>query len=171
MPTGIEPVGTMGLFLSTYVNKVDKKGRVSVPAPFRSALLGEGGQAELVVFRSLQAQALDACPIAYLDQLSAALDDPATPDDYRDLIETTVFGGSVRLTIDPEGRIIIPNEFLTFAGISESVSFVGRRKTFQIWEPAAFAGHERSSREQARANNISLSTILAKTSGLAKGGA
>lgn len=160
----------MGLFLSTYVNKVDKKGRVSVPAPFRSALAGaSGGPTELVVFRSLQAQALDACPIEYLDQLSAALDDPNTPDDYRDLIETTVFGGSVRLPLDPEGRIIIPDEFLGFAGVTEAISFVGRRKTFQIWEPESFAAHERSSREQARTNNISLSTILAKTSGLAKG--
>ncbi|QJE72271.1 MraZ family transcriptional regulator [Aerophototrophica crusticola] len=159
----------MGLFLSTYVNKVDKKGRVSVPAPFRSALVGGGGgPTEVVIFRSLQAQALDACPIEYLEQLSAALDDPNTPDDYRDLIETTVFGGSVRLPIDPEGRIIIPDEFLQFAGISESVSFVGRRKTFQVWDPEAFAAHEKASRDTARSNNISLSTILAKTGGLAK---
>jgi len=156
----------MGLFLSTYVNKVDKKGRVSVPAPFRSVL---GGQAELIVFKSLQATALDACSVDYMEQLAEALDNPEMPDDLREQIETTVFGGSVRLPIDPEGRILIPEAFMEFAGIGENVSFVGRRRTFQIWEPQAFAAHEAASREQARSNNISLSTILARTSSLAKG--
>lgn len=151
----------MGLFLSTYVNKVDKKGRVSVPAPFRTAL---NGQAEIIVFRSLQAQALDCCSIDYLDQLSAALDDPETPQDFRDLIETAVFGGSVRVPFDTEGRVIVPDEFLGFAGIGETAAFVGRRKIFQIWEPEALKAFEEASRSQARANNISLSTILARTS-------
>ncbi|HYE51683.1 MAG TPA: MraZ family transcriptional regulator [Azospirillaceae bacterium] len=158
----------MSLFLSTYVNKVDKKGRVSVPAPFRSAL---GGQAELIVFRSLQANALDACSVDYMNQLSDALDNPDMPDDLRDLIETTVFGGSVRLPIDPEGRIVIPEQFMGFAGLGENAAFVGRRRTFQIWEPDAFAAHEAASRDQGRANNISLSTVLARTATLAKGGA
>ncbi|MFC7334132.1 division/cell wall cluster transcriptional repressor MraZ [Rhodocista pekingensis] len=161
----------MALFLSTYVNKVDKKGRVSVPAPFRTSLghVTGGGPVELIVFRSLQANALDACSIDFLEQLSLALDNPDMPEDLRDTIETTVFGGSVRLQIDPEGRIIVPEPYLEFAGIGETISFVGRRKTFQLWDPAAFAAHEAQSRDVARANNISLSTVLARTSALAKG--
>lgn len=167
----------MGLFLSTYVNKVDKKGRVSVPAPFRAALIGgagggqAGGPSEVIVFRSLQAQALDACSISYLEQLAEALDNPETPEDLRELIETTVFGGSVRLQIDPEGRIVIPEGFVAFAGIGENAAFVGRRKTFQIWDPARFDRHEVESRDRARDGNISLSTILARTAALGRSGA
>ncbi|MFM2045592.1 MAG: cell division protein MraZ [Pseudomonadota bacterium] len=158
------------MFLSTYTNKVDKKGRVSVPAPFRAAL-GDGTAAanEVIIFRSLSADALDACSIGYLAQLSAALDDPTTPQDYRTLIEDTVFGSSIRLPIDPEGRIIIPEEFMTFAAIGEACAFAGRRKFFQIWEPEALKAHEAASRSQARAGNISLSTILAQTAHLARG--
>ena len=33
--------GKSGMFLSTYVNKVDRKGRVSVPATFRASLAAE----------------------------------------------------------------------------------------------------------------------------------
>lgn len=162
----------MGLFLSTYVNKVDKKGRVSVPAPFRSTLsAGQGSAIEMVIFPSLQAQALDAAPLSYLEQLSEALDNPNMPDAERDLIETAVFGRSVQLTLDPEGRVILPDHLLTYAGITENVSFIGRRKTFQLWDPTLFEAHEKAAREQARANNISLSTILAKANGLVKGGA
>jgi MraZ protein len=156
----------MSLFLSTYTNKVDRKGRVSVPAPFRAVL---SGQSELIVFRSLQATALDACGVDYMNQLAEALDNPDMPDDMRDLIETTVFGGSIRLPLDPEGRVIIPEEFMSFAGIGENAAFVGRRRTFQIWEPDALKAHEAAARETGRANNISLSTVLARTSALAKG--
>ncbi len=173
MGAGVAPArwGVMGLFLSTYVNKVDKKGRVSIPAPFRSTLsAGQAGtQTEMVIFPSLQAQALDACPLSYLEQLSEALDNPNMPDDVRELIDTTVFGQSVQLTLDPEGRVILPDNLLRFAGITENVTFIGRRKTFQLWDPVAFAAHEQAVRDQARTNNISLSTILAKATGLVKG--
>ncbi|WP_044562461.1 division/cell wall cluster transcriptional repressor MraZ [Azospirillum sp. B4] len=157
----------MGLFLSTHVNKVDKKGRVSVPSSFRGVL---GGQTELIVFRSLQANAIDACAVDYMDRLSEALDNPNKPDDMRDLIETTVFGGSVRLAIDPEGRIVLPEHFMAFAGITEGAAFVGRRHTFQIWDPDALSVHEAASRDRSRAQNISLSTILARTNSVLAGG-
>lgn len=162
----------MGLFLSTWVNKVDKKGRVSIPASFRSTL--SAGQAagtptEMVVFPSLKAQALDACTLSHLEKLSDALDNPNMPDDDRELIETAVFGQSVQLTLDPEGRVILPDHLMAFAGITENVTFIGRRNTFQLWDPTAFAAHEQVVREQARSNNISLSTILARATNLAKG--
>lgn len=162
----------MGLFLSTYVNKVDKKGRVSIPAPFRSTLsagLAAGVATEMVIFPSLKAHALDAAPLSYLEKLSDALDNPNMPDDERELIETTVYGQSAQLTLDPEGRVILPDHLMGFAGITETVTFIGRRNTFQLWDPVAFAAHEQAVREQARNNNISLSTVLAKAKGLAKG--
>src|SRR3546814_16460146 len=40
------PWGTMALFLSTYVNRIDKKGRVSVPESFRAALEASGSSSE-----------------------------------------------------------------------------------------------------------------------------
>lgn len=161
----------MGLFLSTFVNKVDKKGRVSIPAPFRSTL-AEGrtnAPIDVVIYPSLTHQALDACPLSYLEKLSDALDNDALPAEYRDLIDTTVFGRSVQLTLDPEGRVILPDTLLEYAGITENISFVGLRKIFQLWDPTAFDAHEKATRDKARANNISLPTILAKANSLAKG--
>jgi MraZ protein len=161
----------MGLFLSTYVNKVDKKGRVSIPASFRSTLADGRTNApiDVVIYPSLKEQALDACPLAHLEKLSEALDGDNMSDEDRELIETAVFGRSVQLTLDPEGRIILPAHLLEYAGITENISFVGRRKIFQLWDPAAFEAHDKTTRERARANNISLSTILAKANSLAKG--
>lgn len=167
---GTNQVGAADMFLSTYVNKVDKKGRVSIPSSFRTTLAAgqAGAPIELVIFPSLKARALDACHISYLEKLSEALDNPLMPDKERELIETAVFGQSVQLTLDPEGRIILPDPLMAFAGITENVTFIGRRKTFQLWDPAMFADHEQVVRDEALSNQISLSTVLAKANSLVK---
>ncbi len=159
----------MAVFLSTYVNKLDRKGRVSVPAEFRKVLSGQSYQG-VVVFKSLQYPALDACSAEHMEQLSDSLDalDPSS-EEY-EVIETTIYGGSVQLPFDSEGRIVLPQHLCSFAGLGEEAAFVGRRKTFQIWEPAALAAYETGMRDKARSRDSSLSKILAKAAAV-RGGA
>jgi MraZ protein len=149
----------MAVFLSSFVNKIDKKGRVSVPAPFRAALGAD--TSGIVVFRSLQYEALEGCSIAHLELLSQSLEKQDLPPDIFELIETTIFGGSVQLPFDGEGRITLPQNLMKGVGITEEVAFVGRRKTFQIWDPKKLTAHETASRTKARAKDISLSKIIA----------
>lgn len=161
------------MFLSTHTNKVDKKGRVSIPASFRTTLYGgpvpQGTSVDMVIFPSLKAPALDVAPRSYLTILSEALDNPNMPEDQRDLIETAVFGRSVEISTDTEGRIILPAKLLDYAGITENIAFVGMRKIFQIWDPVKFEAHEKATEDLARASSMSLSTIVAKATALAKG--
>jgi MraZ protein len=149
----------MAVFLSSFVNKIDKKGRVSVPAPFRAALGAD--TSGIVVFRSLQYEALEGCSIAHLELLSQSLEKQDLPPDVFELIETTIFGSSVQLPFDGEGRIILPQNLIAAVGISEEAAFVGRRKTFQIWDPKKLSVHETAARSKARAKDISLSKIIA----------
>jgi MraZ protein len=149
----------MTVFLSSFVNKIDKKGRVSVPASFRAALGADA--AGIVIFKSLQNDALDGCSVAHLELLSQSLEQQDLPADLFELIETTIFGGSVQLPFDGEGRISLPQHMITSVGIDEEVTFVGRRKTFQLWNPEKFTAHETEARGQAKAKDISLSKIIA----------
>jgi MraZ protein len=149
----------MAVFLSSFVNKIDKKGRVSVPASFRAALGTD--TAGIVVFKSLQHDALDGCSVGHLELLSASLEKQDLAPDVFELIETTIFGSAVQLPFDGEGRISLPPTLIASVGISEEVAFVGRRKTFQIWEPKKLAAHEAAARSQAKAKDISLSKIIA----------
>ncbi|NDE90973.1 MAG: division/cell wall cluster transcriptional repressor MraZ [Alphaproteobacteria bacterium] len=155
----------MSLFLSSTTNKVDKKGRVSVPSSFRSAL-GDEVQNGIVVFRSLQVDALDACSLKHLDILSASLEKLSLTPEMYELIETTIFGGSVQLQIDADGRIVLPEHFMQAVGIEDEAAFVGRRRTFQIWNPKKFNAYEDKARDAVRAHNISLSKIIADASAL-----
>lgn len=151
----------MGMFLSTFVNRIDSKGRISVPPSFRTNLQVQDGS-RMIVFPSLQNTALDACSLEHMEQLSESLESPELPPEQRELIETVIFGASVELTLDSEGRIILPQSLLAFAGITREAAFVGRRRTFQIWDPAALTAHESALRERAKDSNISLSTIIAR---------
>jgi MraZ protein len=149
----------MAVFLSSFVNKIDKKGRVSVPASFRAALGSDS--AGIVVFRSLHHEALDGCSITHLELLSQSLEKQDLPPDVFELIETTIFGGAVQLPFDGEGRISLPQNLIAGVGIGDEVAFVGRRKTFQIWDPAKLEAHENTARSKAKAKDISLSKIIA----------
>ena len=162
----------MSLFLSSTTNKVDKKGRVSVPSSFRAALQANGGDDVhhgIVVFRSLQVDALDACSLKHLDILSASLERLSLTPEMYELIETTIFGGSIQLQIDADGRIILPEHFMEAVGIEDEATFVGRRRTFQIWNPKKFKAFENKSRETVRSHNISLSKIIADASAISGG--
>jgi len=150
-----------GLFISTFVNKIDKKGRVSVPAEFRRVLAGDGFQG-VVVFKSLQHQALEACSAEHLERLSESLESQDLAPDELQAIETAIFGGSYQLPFDGEGRVVLPQGLLDFAGITEEAAFVGKRRTFEIWNPPSFTEHEASQRSVARSRNISLSSIIAR---------
>ncbi len=152
----------MAVFLSSFVNRVDKKGRVSVPASFRSVL---GPDATgIVVFRSLQYDALDGCSIAHLELLSQSLEKLDLPPEAYELIETTIFGGSQQVAFDGEGRVSLPPSLTEAVGITDEIVFVGRRKTFQLWNPEKFAAHDAATRSAARAKDLSLSKIIAAAS-------
>ncbi|MGB9153692.1 MAG: MraZ family transcriptional regulator [Alphaproteobacteria bacterium] len=158
----------MTIFLSSFVNRIDKKGRVSVPASFRAALGAD--TTGIVVFRSLHDEALDGCSIAHLELLSQSLEKQDLAPDIYEMIETTIFGGAVQLPFDGEGRISLPQSLIASVGISDELAFVGRRKTFQIWEPKKLAAHENDVRSKARAKDISLSKIIAAVTQRSNGG-
>jgi MraZ protein len=144
----------MALFLSTYVNKVDKKGRVSVPANFRAALADQKYQG-IIAYQSFINECIEACGMDRIERLSESIDNLDPYSDERDAFAATILGGSLQLPFDSEGRIMIPERILTEANITESAVFVGKGTTFEIWQPEAFeiyAGKARELAKQERAN-------------------
>ena len=142
------------MFLSTFVNKVDRKGRVSVPASFRTAL-GNQTFPGIVAFRSFKSSALEGSGIDRMEEISARLD---TLDQFSEDYETlaSIFADAQQLPFDGEGRIILPQGLVEHAGIGESAAFVGLGRTFQIWEPEAHRQHQEALRERARREGTTL---------------
>ena len=144
----------MALFLSTFVNKVDRKGRVSVPAPFRATLASQAF-AGIVAFPSFKFPAVEGCGIDRMEEMSTRHDGLGQfSDDHESL--AVIFADAQQLPFDGEGRIVLPPALCEHAGISESAAFVGLGRTFQIWEPERFRRHQEGLRDRARRNGLTL---------------
>ncbi len=133
------------IFLSTFVNSIDKKCRVVVPKEFRVNLSNFEG---FVAFRSHNNPAVDCFTIERMEKLSDQIDsqyDPFSID--RDSIESAVFADAIMLRFDKDGRVVLNEVLLQHAKIEDKVAFVGRGKTFQIWNPDLFYIHQQKARE------------------------
>src|SRR5262245_39208025 len=120
------------LFLSTYKNKIDRKGRVSVPSSFRNALLKEEYPG-VIVYESINNKCIEDCSLSHIEQLNDTIDSLDPYSDERDAFATIILGGSVQLSFDSEGRILLPESLIEFALLSECACFVGKGRTFEIW--------------------------------------
>jgi MraZ protein len=126
----------MDQFVSTFTNKIDAKGRVSVPASFRAVLNHEGFEG-IYCYPSLDDEALDAGGKRLMERNAALIDDVADSPE-RDLLSMALYGASETITIDQDGRIILPERLRNHAQITDKVTFVGLGEKFQIWEPERF---------------------------------
>jgi MraZ protein len=148
----------MGLFLSKFVNKVDKKGRVSVPASFRAAL-EDSGFPGIVVFPSYKFPVIEACGMDRMERIAKSLDRLDLFSDEQDDLATTVLADAQQLAFDPEGRIQLAEELASHAGIADLAMFVGKGATFQIWAPDTFKVQQAHALERARRQRPTLSLI------------
>ncbi len=145
----------MSLFLSTFTNKVDRKGRVSVPSPFRAALSTQDFQG-IVLFKSYKLPALEGSGLNRMALLSESVDQLDLFSEGQDDLAATLFADACQLSFDSDGRVLLPEEMRHFAKIEESAAFVGRGATFQIWEPEAFKSHQENARKRLRERGATL---------------
>ena len=143
------------MFLSAYENKLDKKGRVSVPASFRSYLTNIGYNG-IICFPSFNNQSIEAWPQDRIEKITNAIDTLNPFEDKKDYFATSILSESINLQFDSEGRILITEKLLRHAKIKNSMLFVGQGKTFQIWEPTIFEEFRVTARKKSNINRANL---------------
>lgn len=148
----------MALFLSTFTNKIDAKGRVSVPAQFRASLVGSE-YSGIVIYESFTNDCIEGCDIERIKKLSESIDklDPFSED--RDSLAAALLGSSVQLAIDADGRVILPEILIKKIKLKESVVFVGKGSTFEIWQPVKFEEYMIKAKQDARVKRNLLKVI------------
>ena len=139
----------MALFTYTFVNKVDRKGRVSVPASFRNELARQSFNG-VAVYPSIDgSKSLTGCEEDVLRQWS----DTYRADDPFDTVSTRkrmrLFSAVQRLPLDSDGRVLLPGELLAHAGIATHAAFVGLGHEFQIWDPATLEAARKAEQGQS----------------------
>ena len=142
----------MDRFVSTFTNKIDAKGRVSVPAPFRAVLerdgFSSGDLRGIYCYPSLDAPALDAGGERLAQKIDGLLAGLPDYSDERDELSVALYGDVQVLSLDGDGRIVVPESLRAHAGLSGSVTFVGLGDKFQMWEPGRFEERRKLARDK-----------------------
>lgn len=145
----------MALFLSRFEKQIDKKGRISVPAPFRAALAGQNFNG-IIAYASFVNPCIEACGMDRIETLYEQIESLDPFSEERDAFATAILGGSVQLGFDGEGRVMLPQSLIEGSGIKDKCVFVGKGKTFEVWEPEAFAQYDAASRKLAKEKRLAL---------------
>ena len=143
------------MFLSTYENKIDKKGRVSVPASFRSHLsnLGYNG---VICYPSFNNQSIEACSQDRIEKLSSSIDSLNPFEEKRDYFATSILSESINLQFDSEGRISLSTKLLKHAKIKIACCLLVKVKHSKYGNHAAFEKFKVNARKKANLNRASL---------------
>lgn len=125
------------MLVGKHFHTVDGKGRVFVPAKFRPDLQGE-----LTLVKDL-----DRCLALYNEEqwnhFVQKLE--AYGQIKMKRINRFFMSNTVNVTIDSQGRILIPTEFLEYADIEKDVAFVGMNRYAEIWNPEKFDAYNKES--------------------------
>ncbi len=155
----------MAFFIGTHQNKLDAKGRVSIPAQFRSVLkkmshAGEGAAVATMYLRpSHQNPCIEGWSELGFEALSKPLAEGFTQfSQEREDFLLALFADACTMETDKEGRIMLPPALAAHAGVTENVVFIGRLDTFQIWEPEAGSKRVAKAKETAKAAEYSVRT-------------
>ena len=139
-------------FVGRFLNKIDKKGRVSVPALWRPNLLGK--QFSGIVAQTCEEYlAIDGYSQKYLDRLQNWLDEDDPLLESKEFEATILFGSSM-LSFDGEGRVVIPESYRIKSQLNDEALFVGMGRRFRIWQPSAFNDYEVIARDYMKKRKI-----------------
>ena len=167
----------MDRFVSTFTNKIDAKGRVSIPAPFRVVLERDGYTggvagavgsaagtpstqpatqpatqpgASIYCYPAIGAAALDAGGERLARKIDALLAGLADYSDERDELSVALYGDVQVLNVDGDGRIVLPDTLRAHAGLQSAITFVGLGDKFQMWSPERFEDRRTKAREKVQ---------------------
>jgi MraZ protein len=148
----------MSHFLGSFTNRIDAKGRVSVPAPFRAALRGLApeGTPPLILRASHNNACIEGWPRAEFDMLEVQMRQMQVFSEEQDDLSLVLYSDAYIVESDKEGRIVLAQDLMQHAGLSDTVIFMGAGRNFQIWEPGAAASRVALARERALSRRLTL---------------
>ncbi len=148
----------MSLFLSTYLNAIDKKGRISIPAAYRNLLSNDEINC-VIAYPSIKHKAIEFCSYKRIAELSQIIQTLDPYSEERDAFETVILSESVQLSIDSEGRVILPKKLYEYSMLEDQAIFVGKGLVFELWHPDRFNEHATFARVIAKNNRTLLKNL------------
>lgn len=115
------------MFMGKYNHTIDPKGRLSIPSKYRE-ILGD----EFVVSKGM-----DGCLFVYANEEWKAFESklaslPLINQEARQFARFFLSGAQY-VTVDKQGRILMPTDLREFAGLEKDVVLAGVGSKIEIW--------------------------------------
>ncbi len=118
------------MFMGEYRHSLDSKNRLSVPVKLRAELGNE----------FIMCRGIDKCvmifPEEQWERFVAKLDDFGVMDGR--VFNRYFFSGAQSVSMDSQGRALVPQVYRDFAGLDKDVVLVGNNKHLELWDQAAW---------------------------------
>ena len=151
----------MSPFLGQHQNRLDAKGRVSVPAAYRSALREISGSPAMILRPSTAYACIEAWPVKRFNELEKSLEGlDVLSEEYEDRA-IALYAQAYPVEVDKDGRILLPEKLVAHASLTDSVVFMGRGAIFTIWEPSAAEARALEAQERTRLRGRGAGTAVA----------
>lgn len=142
------------LFLDTIYGKIDAKGRVSIPADYRAVI--EAKKSELILYASLSAPCIEGVCLSVLEQMADKIDDTfGLFSEQQSDLTSLIFSQAKVFQPDSTGRILLTPKLLQHAQLTDSAVFIGRGKTFQLWNPQLYEKAQKEALARLKATRFS----------------
>jgi len=132
-------------FRGESVHKVDSKGRVSIPAPFRRVLeegdpdWQPGANPNLVIVYGIPGQkCLEGYSIRAMEGVDEEISKLPRFSKARRAVERMINTQSIYAQVDENGRMVLPARLRNMIGVTGEATFAGMGEKFQIWQPQAY---------------------------------
>lgn len=126
----------MAFFTGEYDCKLDAKGRLVLPAKIKNSL-PEASGTELVIRRGFEPCLVLYPMVEYKKIFSKIAGLSEFNEEYRNL-QRNFFRGNAIVELDGAGRILVPKNMLTFAGLEKESIVVGMGNRVEIWDASRY---------------------------------
>lgn len=132
--------GLMASFKGQAEYSVDSKGRVAIPAKMRNALSPEA-KSTFTITRGFE-RCINLYPLDEWEKREEEISQLNTyRTEARDFIRTIMMWAD-EVTLDGQGRIVVPKPLMEFAGVEETALIIGALDHIEIWRPEAFREYQ-----------------------------
>ncbi len=146
----------MPVMVGRHLNRIDRKGRVSVPKSFRDFLQEQGGFAGIYAYALINEPGVEGCGETFMARLAASVEQYGLFSNDHDEFALALLENAHQLAFDPEGRVTLPSELIEHAGLDGEVLFVGRGGRFQMWSPLTYQRHREEAMSRLKSRGATL---------------
>ena len=136
----------MSIFISSFISKIDKKNRITIPTTFKNTITKSKEKSYL--FKSLKNNCLEI----YLENKINSIITLIEEDDFfsrkKDDVKTAILSDLEEISIDKEGRLVLKDDHKKFSKIIDHIIYIGKGNYFEIWDRSLGLKHKEIARKK-----------------------